>query len=70
MSLVTRALIFAAAHHEEQRDRGGNPYIWHPIRVALFLQKKGYVETYQAVALLRTIRSASEDAIGKQVAPS
>ena len=31
---VLEALRIAAEAHEEQRDKGGSPYILHPIRVA------------------------------------
>lgn len=34
-ALISRALDIAVKAHEEQVDKGGNPYIWHPVRVAL-----------------------------------
>lgn len=52
MSLIPGALAFAAQSHEFQTDKSGQPYIWHPIRVAQMLKADGYAETYQIVALL------------------
>ena len=37
MSLVDKALEFAVSAHYGQRDKGGKPYILHPIRVMLSL---------------------------------
>ena len=51
-SLIANALCFAAQMHAEQTDKNGQPYIWHPIRVAQGLKNAGYAETYQAVGLL------------------
>ena len=33
--LISKALSIAVEAHKEQVDKGGNPYIWHPVRVAL-----------------------------------
>lgn len=52
MPLIARALAFAATAHVDQTDKNGQPYIWHPIRVAQGLKNAGYAETYQAVGLL------------------
>jgi len=51
-SLIANALCFAAQMHAEQTDKNGQPYIWHPVRVAQGLKNAGYAETYQAVGLL------------------
>ena len=37
MSTLERAIAIAAAAHEGQRDKAGNPYILHPLRVMLRL---------------------------------
>lgn len=34
MSTLTRAIIIATQAHEGQIDKGGNPYILHPLRLA------------------------------------
>ncbi|SDO48716.1 hypothetical protein SAMN04487897_11543 [Paenibacillus sp. yr247] len=34
MSTLTKAILIAAKAHEGQTDKGGNPYILHPIRIA------------------------------------
>ena len=38
MSTLERAIEIAARHHEGQVDKGGQPYILHPIRVMLAVQ--------------------------------
>lgn len=35
MSTLTRAITLAAQLHEGQTDKGGNPYILHPLRLML-----------------------------------
>ena len=35
MSTLERAIAIAAAAHEGVRDKGGHPYILHPLRVML-----------------------------------
>ncbi len=52
MTLIPRALCFAAQQHGDQEDKNGQAYIWHPIRVAQGLKNAGYSETYQVVGLL------------------
>lgn len=55
-----RALMFAAAAHGGQIDKGGNSYIWHPIRVALNFDHA----ELRAVALLHDVledTDATED---------
>ncbi|MGG1550284.1 GTP pyrophosphokinase [Paenibacillus ferrarius] len=34
MSLLTKAILLAAKAHDGQEDKGGQPYILHPIRLA------------------------------------
>jgi (p)ppGpp synthase/HD superfamily hydrolase len=34
MSTLTKAILLAAKAHDGQTDKGGNPYILHPIRLA------------------------------------
>lgn len=38
MSTLELAIEFAARHHQGQFDKGGQPYILHPIRVMLAVQ--------------------------------
>ncbi len=52
MTLIPRALCFAAEYHGDQKDKNGQAYIWHPIRVAQGLKNAGYSETHQVVGLL------------------
>ncbi len=60
MSLITRALMFAAEHHGDQMDKNGQAYIWHPIRVAQGLKKAGAPETVQAVGILHDVVEDTE----------
>jgi (p)ppGpp synthase/HD superfamily hydrolase len=48
MSTLTKEIVLVAKHHEGQKDKGGNPYIFHPIRLML----KGITEDEQIVAIL------------------
>lgn len=38
MSTLEKAIAIAAKAHEGQTDKGGNPYILHPLRVMMKLQ--------------------------------
>ncbi|OWA34119.1 GTP pyrophosphokinase [Saccharibacillus sp. O16] len=48
MSTLARAIALAAQHHEGQTDKGGRPYIFHPVRLML----KALTEQEQIVAVL------------------
>ena len=48
MSNLTKAILLATEYHEGQTDKGGNPYIFHPIRLML----KAYNEEEQIIAVL------------------
>lgn len=48
MANLTKAIMLAAQYHEGQTDKGGNPYVFHPLRLML----KAYGETEQIVAVL------------------
>lgn len=51
ITLDEKALMFALVAHDGQTDKGGEPYIWHPIRVALNFDKSAL----RAVALLHDV---------------
>jgi len=51
MSALTRALVLAAQHHAGQKDKGGNPYILHPLRIML----RASTEEERITALLHDI---------------
>jgi len=51
MSTLTRAIVLAAQHHDGQTDKGGNPYILHPLRLML----QASTEDEQITALLHDI---------------
>lgn len=50
--LVEQALSFASEKHKDQKRRSGEPYINHPIRVAIFLAKSRYDAAVIAASLL------------------
>ncbi len=53
LSLVDRAIGFAARAHEGQKRKAGDvPYIAHPVAVAMILQNMGCDETIVAAGLL------------------
>lgn len=53
LSLVDRAIGFAARAHNGQKRKTGNvPYIAHPVAVAMILQEMGCDETIIAAGLL------------------
>ena len=52
---ISHALEFMAEHHEGQMDKCGEPYTWHPIRVALAVRAAGYPVDHQVVALLHDV---------------
>jgi (p)ppGpp synthase/HD superfamily hydrolase len=52
MTIIPRALCFAAEKHGDQEDKNNQAYIWHPIRVAQGLKNAGFSETHQVVGLL------------------
>ncbi|NGZ75127.1 bifunctional (p)ppGpp synthetase/guanosine-3',5'-bis(diphosphate) 3'-pyrophosphohydrolase [Saccharibacillus alkalitolerans] len=48
MSTLSKAIALAARYHEGQTDKGGNPYVFHPIRLML----KALTEEEQIIAVL------------------
>lgn len=62
------ALAFAAEKHAEQRRRNGDPYILHPVKVAMHLAKDGYDVRYQIAGLFHDLledTDATEDELRK-----
>jgi (p)ppGpp synthase/HD superfamily hydrolase len=59
-SLVARALNFASLFHGSQVDKGGQPYIWHPIAVALSARAAGYSVDHQVAAILHDVVEDTE----------
>ena len=49
--MIEKAIKLLAHYQGKQKDRGGNPYILHPIRIALKLD----TQTQRAAALLHDI---------------
>lgn len=50
--LLNNAIVFAATHHDGQLDRGGRPYILHPLAV---MQNVGGDEERMAIAVLHDV---------------
>lgn len=51
----SKALAFAAQKHGEQRRKDNSPYIFHPIRVSMYLAEKGYDYRYQIAGLFHDL---------------
>jgi (p)ppGpp synthase/HD superfamily hydrolase len=54
MSTLARAIEIAARAHEGQRDKSGEPYISHPLRIALDFIRTGD-ETRAIIAVLHDV---------------
>lgn len=54
-SCIESAIVFAVESHYPQTDRGGVPYIHHPLRVMEAVRAAGYGLTHQIVALLHDV---------------
>lgn len=54
MGTLERAIEIAAAAHKDQTDKAGNPYIAHPLRVALDFIRSGD-ETRAIIAILHDV---------------
>lgn len=59
MNYIKKALEIAVKAHSNQLDKGGNPYIFHPIRVALNCQ----TEEEKIVALLHDVIEDTDTSI-------
>ncbi|MCQ4086476.1 HD domain-containing protein [Saccharibacillus sp. JS10] len=51
MATLAKAISLAAKYHEGQTDKGGRPYIFHPVRLML----KALTEEEQIVAVLHDV---------------
>ncbi|WP_261300721.1 GTP pyrophosphokinase [Paenibacillus andongensis] len=56
MSTLTKAILIAAKAHDGQIDKGGNPYILHPARLAT----KASTEEESIVAMLHDVVEDSD----------
>jgi GTP pyrophosphokinase len=53
--MLGEAIAFAAKAHQDQKDKRGEVYILHPMRIILALRAAEYPETYQVVAALHDV---------------
>lgn len=60
MGLLAEAIAFAAEAHLLQEDKGGNPYILHPLDVMHRLRQDKRPETVQAVGVLHDVVEDTE----------
>lgn len=49
------AIVFAVRNHADQKDKLGQPYIYHPLRVMLALQKQGAGVALQIAGVLHDV---------------
>lgn len=54
-SMVERAKAFAEFAHQGQLDRGNNPYIYHPMRVAQLTEDKYHDDILTAAAYMHDV---------------
>lgn len=54
-ALVEKAIAVALSSHAGQVDKLGQPYIWHPLRVADTMRKDGLPLLHQIVAILHDV---------------
>lgn len=59
MSTLTKAILIAAKAHDGQTDKGGNPYILHPARLAT----KAGSEEESIVAILHDVVEDSDNTL-------
>lgn len=57
---VEKALELACKAHESQKDKGGMPYINHPMRVAMTLMVNGYGDSFVIAGLLHDVAEDTE----------
>ena len=53
--MIEDAIAFAAQAHQEQVDRLGEPYIFHPLRVMLLVKQAGGTETELVASVLHDV---------------
>jgi (p)ppGpp synthase/HD superfamily hydrolase len=58
--MLGEAIAFAAHAHRDQKDKRGEVYILHPMRIVLALRAARYSETYQTVAVLHDVVEDTE----------
>ena len=59
---LDNAIKFAVDIHHGQFDKGGNPYILHPLKLFHWAKQAGYDEDVQIVALLHdTVEDGAKD---------
>ncbi|MDO7904869.1 GTP pyrophosphokinase [Paenibacillus sp. JX-17] len=51
MQTITQAVMLAAHYHDGQTDKGGNPFVFHPLRLML----KALSEEEQVIAILHDL---------------
>jgi (p)ppGpp synthase/HD superfamily hydrolase len=61
VNLLAKAIAIAAKAHENQQDRGGHPYVLHPIRVMMQMQ----TEDTKIVAVLHDVVEDTDWTIDK-----
>lgn len=54
-AMIEKAIAFATASHAGQLDKRGDPYIWHPLRVAEAIRADGLPQLHQVVGLLHDV---------------
>lgn len=53
--MLLNAILYATRKHKNQKRVGGDPYITHPISVALILESKGFSQDYLISAIFHDL---------------
>jgi guanosine-3',5'-bis(diphosphate) 3'-pyrophosphohydrolase len=53
--MLLKAILYAMKKHEGQKRIGGEPYITHPIAVAMMLEQKGFDKDYILAGLFHDL---------------
>ena len=61
--IIEDAITFAAQAHQDQLDKLGEPYIFHPLRVMLLVKEAGGTEVEIAAAALHDVVEDTDTAV-------
>lgn len=53
--MLFSAILYSVKKHKNQKRVGGDPYITHPISVALILESKGFSQDYLVAAIFHDL---------------
>lgn len=75
-TMLAKAIVIATLAHEGQFDKGGNPYILHPLTVMYNMRQQGFDIETQCIAVLHdvmednpnwTVARLAEEGMSKEI---